>query len=182
MPIHSYILRPVPCLFLVSLCAHLFASNSAHTSLIFARFSLAASLFLAVRSSRCARKHMLTAYFASVQFPVTFQRKPRAWHSSSAATTSAQSRRCEYGSRGCYKEALESGASVLFCTSSVWRWGCIVIARNSMYHSEKVGELCDTFVRIATWWRELEVDALSPTNREVTNLDSPSARTSTISA
>jgi hypothetical protein len=30
-----------------------------------------------------------------------------------------------------------------------------------MYRSEKVGELCDTVVRIATWWRELEVDALS---------------------
>jgi hypothetical protein len=33
---------------------------------------------------------MFTLYLASVQFPVTFQRKPRAWHSSSAATTSAQ--------------------------------------------------------------------------------------------
>lgn len=34
---------------------------------------------------------MLTLYFASVQLPATFHMKPRAWHSSRAATTSAQS-------------------------------------------------------------------------------------------
>jgi hypothetical protein len=71
--------------------AHLLASNSAHTFSIFSRFSFAASLFSRVFSSLCARRHMFTLYFASVQLPVTFQMKPRAWHSSRAATTSAQS-------------------------------------------------------------------------------------------
>jgi len=82
---------------------HLFASSSAHACLIFSLFSLAASRFSLVRSRRSPRRHMLTLYFASLQLPVTFHRKPRAWHSSRAATTSAQ----------------------LFCTCSVWRWGCI---------------------------------------------------------
>lgn len=84
--INIIVLHPI-----YTLIAHLFASSSAHTFSIFCRFSLATSRFLAVFSSRCARRHMFTLYFASVQFPVTFQRKPRAWHSSRAATTSAQS-------------------------------------------------------------------------------------------
>lgn len=71
--------------------AHLFSSNSFHTFCIFSLFSLAASRFCFVRSSRRPRRHILTLYFASVQFPVTFQMKPRLWHSSRAATTSAQS-------------------------------------------------------------------------------------------
>jgi len=69
---------------------HLFASSSAHACLIFSLFSLAASRFSLVRSRRSPRRHMLTLYFASLQLPVTFHRKPRAWHSSRAATTSAQ--------------------------------------------------------------------------------------------
>jgi hypothetical protein len=81
LPSHSpyYILVP-----------HLFASISAHTFSMRSLFSLASCLFCAVRSRRSPRRHMLTLYFASVQLPVTFQRKPRAWHSSRAATTSAQ--------------------------------------------------------------------------------------------
>lgn len=70
---------------------HEFASISAHTFSMCFRFSLAASRFCRVRSSRCARKHMLTLYFASVQLPRTLWMKPRAWHSSRAAITSAQS-------------------------------------------------------------------------------------------
>lgn len=76
--------------------AHLLSSISFHTSFILSRFSFAAARFLAVRSSRCARRHMFTLCLASVQLPVTFQIKPRAWHSSRAATTSAQSgRQCQ---------------------------------------------------------------------------------------
>ena len=70
---------------------YLFSSSSFHTFLILSRFSLAASRFWRVRSSRMPRRHMLTLCLASVQLPVTFHRNPWAWHSSSAATTSAQS-------------------------------------------------------------------------------------------
>jgi hypothetical protein len=88
---HNLHTSPVP-IFLPSFIfrAHLLSSNSFHTFCILSLFSLAASRFCRVRSSRRPRRHMFTLYLASVQFPVTFQRKPRAWHSSRAATTSAQ--------------------------------------------------------------------------------------------
>lgn len=85
---------PFPSLLFSPLLApfvYLFASNSAHTFLICSLFSLASSLFNRVRSNRCARRHIFTLYFASVQCPNTLCMKPRAWHSSSAAMTSAQS-------------------------------------------------------------------------------------------
>ena len=91
---------------------HLFASSSAHTVSILSRFSLAASRFSLVRSSLCARRHLLTWYFASVQLPVTFQRKPRAWHSSRAATTSAQSSRGSAGRKQIGKGSIVTHFSV----------------------------------------------------------------------
>lgn len=84
---------PVPNRSARSASVYLSASSSAQTFLMCCLFSFAASRFCRVRSSRRPRRHMFTRYFASVQFPVTFHRKPRAWHSSSAATTSAQPRR-----------------------------------------------------------------------------------------
>lgn len=86
----SFLSSRRPILSCLSASVYLSASSSAHTFLICSLFSLAASRFCRVFSSRRPRRHMLTLYFASVQLPVTFHRKPRAWHSSSAATTSAQ--------------------------------------------------------------------------------------------
>lgn len=65
------------------------SSISFHTLCILSFFSFAFSLFLAVLSSRSARKHLLTSRFAVLQPPVAFHKKPRAWHSSRAAITSS---------------------------------------------------------------------------------------------
>ena len=152
--------------------AHLFSSNSFHTFCIFSLFSLAASRFCFVRSSRRPRRHMLTLYFASVQFPVTFQMKPRLWHSSSAATTSAQSIpwmlegvRC--GLRGGGRVAHSFG--LLRCVDGDALWicaGCVVCEgrRCEVWETWRRGWWC--------WARSdgyLEIMKL-PTNRIVEDL------------
>lgn len=49
--------------------SHEFASISAHTALILSFFSFASSRFRAVRSSRAARKHLLTSFFNPLHIP-----------------------------------------------------------------------------------------------------------------
>jgi hypothetical protein len=164
---HNLHTSPVP-IFLPSFIfrAHLLSSNSFHTFCILSLFSLAASRFCRVRSSRRPRRHMFTLYLASVQFPVTFQRKPRAWHSSRAATTSAQpvvvSRGC-----GCGKWWVgwrRRGA--LFWTSSVWRWGCILSVCDWAGWVEEDVESC---ARVACVFGGVHFDCWRwSTNQEVT--------------
>jgi hypothetical protein len=69
---------------------HELASISAHFALISWFLSLAASRFSLVRSSRCARKHLLTSVFAPLHMPIAFHMNPRAWHSSRRVMTSSQ--------------------------------------------------------------------------------------------
>lgn len=66
------------------------ASISAHFSLISWFFVFEVSRFAFVRSSLCARKHLLTCVFASLHIPIAFHIKPRAWHSSRSVITSSQ--------------------------------------------------------------------------------------------
>jgi len=68
----------------------LFASISAHRALTFSRFCFASSLFLAVRSRRSARRHILTSCLRFVHIPIVFHMKPLAWHSSRAVMISSQ--------------------------------------------------------------------------------------------
>jgi hypothetical protein len=68
----------------------LFASISAQRALAFSLFCFATSLFLAVRSRRSARRHMLTSCLRLVHMPIVFHMKPLAWHSSSAVMISSQ--------------------------------------------------------------------------------------------
>jgi hypothetical protein len=66
------------------------ASISAHFSRICWFLVLATSRFAFVRSSLCARKHLLTCVLASLHMPIAFHKKPRAWHSSRSVMTSLQ--------------------------------------------------------------------------------------------
>lgn len=66
------------------------ASISAQTAFIFSLFSLASSRFFTVRSTRSARRHLLTSRLMLLHMPIDFQSSPRAWHSSNALMTSSQ--------------------------------------------------------------------------------------------
>ena len=66
------------------------SSISFHILWIFSLFAFAFSLFLAVRSNRSARRHLLTSVLAALHPPSALCRNPWAWHSSSAAMTSSQ--------------------------------------------------------------------------------------------
>lgn len=67
-----------------------FSSISAQTLFICSRFFFATSRLCAVRSSRAARRHLLTWVLASLHIPMDFQRNPRAWHASRAFMSSSQ--------------------------------------------------------------------------------------------
>jgi len=69
---------------------HEFSSMSFQTSWILSLFSFAICLFLAVRLSRSARRHLFTSRLAPLHLPNTLCKKPCAWHSSRAAMTSSQ--------------------------------------------------------------------------------------------
>ena len=69
---------------------HEFASISSHFALTSSLLIFAASRFNLVRSSLCARRHLLTCVFASLHIPIAFHRNPRAWHSSRMFMTSSQ--------------------------------------------------------------------------------------------
>ena len=66
------------------------SSISLHIFNIFSLFTFASALFLAVRSSRSARRHLLTSVLMELQFPKSLWMKPWAWHSSRAAIISVQ--------------------------------------------------------------------------------------------
>ena len=69
---------------------HEFSSISRQASSMTCRFRRAASRFRRVRSSRSARRHMLSSFLAVLQPPRAACRKPRAWHCSSAVMMSSQ--------------------------------------------------------------------------------------------
>lgn len=69
---------------------HELASISFQSFFMCSRFFFATSRLCAVRSSRAARRHLLTCVLASLHMPIDFHRKPRAWHSSRAFMSSSQ--------------------------------------------------------------------------------------------
>jgi hypothetical protein len=83
-------IRAIACISRFPLPHHELPSISAHFALISWFFSFAASRFALVRSSLCARRHLLTCVFAPLHMPTAFHMKPRAWHSSRIVMTSSQ--------------------------------------------------------------------------------------------
>jgi hypothetical protein len=67
-----------------------FASISAHAASLSIFLILAFSRFPLVRSSRSARRHLLTAVFALLHPPMALNKNPLAWHSSRAFMTCSQ--------------------------------------------------------------------------------------------
>lgn len=83
-------IRAIARVSLFPLPRHELPSISSHFALISWFLTFAASRFAFVRSSLCARRHLLTCVFAPLHMPTAFHMKPRAWHSSRMFMTSSQ--------------------------------------------------------------------------------------------